>query len=109
MAPGGPWDEFPIKFHPKRGQGNPFGDIFDFWVIFAQTHCVSVLNKRRCGWLPMSLCGNHAVSLCGSRTVSLCGNHTVSLCGNHTVSLCGNHTVSLCGNHTVSLLSLIHI
>ena len=46
MAPGGPWDHFPRPECSKRWHGDPFGDIFDFWLIFAQKQCASVLNRN---------------------------------------------------------------
>ena len=42
MAPGGPWDQFPRPECSKRWHGDPFGDIFDFGLTFAQKHVVSV-------------------------------------------------------------------
>ena len=44
MAPGGLWDHFPRPECSKRWHGDPFGDIFDFWSIFAQNQCASLLN-----------------------------------------------------------------
>ena len=42
MGPGGPWDEKPRPECTKRSHGDPFGDIFDFLLIFDQKHGVFV-------------------------------------------------------------------
>ena len=49
MAPGGPWDASPRPERSKRWHGDLFCDILDFWIIFAQKHCVSVLSRDNKG------------------------------------------------------------
>ena len=49
MAPGGPWDSSPCPERSKRWHGDLFRDIFYFWLISVQKHCVSVLHRDKRG------------------------------------------------------------
>ena len=45
MAPGGPWDQFPRPKCSKRWHGDPFGDMFDFGLIFLHRNIMSLVKN----------------------------------------------------------------